>query len=123
MENPRKMENARIPIPLLIGFRRSLVLRNTVPYSRNMGARKLHTTPVSVPSMRKMVHLSPAGVRSPLRNLTVRLKMPMGIPFRRLWIVSPKWTNLSKKALSQLLARRSVATVVVAVPIPNRKLG
>jgi hypothetical protein len=117
------MENARIPIPLLIGFRRSLVFRNTVPCARNMGAHRLHTTPASVPSMRKMVHLSPAGVRSPLQNLTVRLKMPMGIPFRRLWIVSPKWRKLSRKALSRLLERRSVATVVVAVPIPNRKLG
>ncbi len=38
----RKMENARIPIPLLIRFRRSLMLRNTVPCARNMGSRRLH---------------------------------------------------------------------------------
>ncbi len=59
MENPRKTENARIPIPLLIRFQRSLVLRNTVPCARNMGARRLHIIPVSVPSTRKTVYLRP----------------------------------------------------------------
>ncbi len=123
-KSPNKNGNkANGTIPMLIRFQKSLVSRNTVPCARNMGVHRLHTIPASVPSTRKMVHLSPAGVRSPLQNLMVRLKMPMGIPFCRLWIIYLKWRKLSRKALSGLLARRSIATVVVAIPIPNRKLG
>ena len=53
-ERETRKGSAKVRIPTPVGFRRRSGLRSIAPYARNMGARPTRTTPMSVPSMRKM---------------------------------------------------------------------
>ncbi len=118
-----KQKNARVLIPLQVSTTRRNKRISIVSCARNTAESLPRTTQATVPNTTKMAQSNRRGAA--VSTLPTRLRRSrMVIPMLNLKIESlRKWTRNLRKLSSPLLARRSLATTVIAIPTPNRKLG